>query len=161
MMAWPTYKANGKSLTARRHCLLSLLGGRNMTLIFDEAQHFEAEGMEWLTQLAEDAGWSVAFIGGPDLPFLVEKCTSLSGRIPFPVIIRGTAREDAIAVALNLGVKDREAVHLLMQISQSKGGLRKVALAIEGARTCARGGKITAEHIFWATRLRSSGFSSS
>lgn len=147
MRAWRFQKPNGMSITARRDCLLRALGGRKMTLIFDEAQNFEADGMEWLTMVAEEAGWSVAFVGGADLPFLVEKCPSLSGRIPFPVIIRAAAREDALAVSQNLGVTDRDALNILGQVSQGKGGLRKVSLAIEAAQLIARGGEVTAEHV--------------
>ncbi len=97
--------------------------------------------------LAEAAGWSVAFVGGADLPYLVEKCQSLSGRIPFPVILPSASRDDAAAIARNFGVTDPDAVHLLTLVSQTKGGLRKVALAIDGARSYARGGNVTAEHI--------------
>ena len=140
-------KPNGKSISARRNIPLKHWGNSRMTFLFDEAHNFEADGMEWVTQVAESAGWSVGFIGGADLPYLVEKCQSLSGRIPFPVIIRNAAREDAIAVAHNLGVTDHDAVHLLTLISQSKGGLRKVALTIEAASTFAREGDVTAEHI--------------
>ena len=63
------------------------------------------------------------------------------------MIIRNAAREDAEAVARNLGIFDRDARNILSAVSQGKGGLRKVALAIEAAGMLARGGEITGDLI--------------
>jgi DNA transposition AAA+ family ATPase len=140
-------KSNGKSISTRREMLSERLGGRGYTLIFDEAHNFDPDGMEWLTMVAEAAGCSVAFVGGVELPFLVEKCQSLSGRIPFPVIIRNAAKEDAESVARNAGVVDPDALNLLAVISQSRGGLRNVALTVERARMLSPESEITANLI--------------
>lgn len=125
---------NGMSLPLRRKTLLPEIAKSARTLIADEAQHMDADGIEWLRGLAEEAGVSVAFAGDLRLPDLINPIPQLRSRMLRPITAIRASLGDVEALAAAWGVSDAKVVRALKAVADRDGGLRNVANVLQIGR---------------------------
>lgn len=138
---------NGMSLPLRRKTLLMEAFGRCRTLIADEAQHMDADGIEWLRGLAEEAGVSIAFAGDLKLPDLINPIPQLRSRMLRPITATRASLGDVQALAGAWSVSDAKVVRALKAVADRDGGLRNVVHVLRVAADFADGGQIAAGHV--------------
>jgi DNA transposition AAA+ family ATPase len=123
LRAWRV-RTNGMSLPKMRETVVQYVNGR--TLILDEAQYLDKEGVEWARAAAEEGGFNLVLCGDLALADLVNGIPQLQSRLFRPVIIGAVKRSDAAAIAADAGVTDPASVDQLCAVARLKGGLRNV-----------------------------------
>lgn len=91
--------SKSRSLTKLRLHLIEELQERDLTLIVDESQYLNEEGIEWLRALCESALVNLILVGDLKLRVLIEGIPQLQSRMCRPVIIPSVKKRDVSDLA--------------------------------------------------------------
>lgn len=138
--------ATGRSLPDRRNSLGCYIGS-NRVVVFDEAQYFHREGIEWVRALAEEVGFDLVLVGDLALANLVAELPQLQSRMRRPVVIREASAGDVAAMVAGSPFDTAEAIACLHAVARLKGGLRNIRNVVGIAHQFADLGQPTLAHL--------------
>ena len=138
---WGQATRNRTRTDVRRN-LIDNLAGTGAALLIDEAQHVEADALEWVRAMCEEARVDLALIGDHRLAPAVQAIPQLWSRMRRPVIVRRPTTGDVAGLARAAGVTDAPSIRALTAVALRDGALRNVESVLDLAALFAGGGAI-------------------